>query len=292
MYANFEALFEVMKDIKIDQTITDWDMESLHRYFAEINKIPLLTVKEEVQLTRLIKAGDQAALDLLVRTNLRFVVSVAKKYQHRGLSLGDLINEGNLGLIKAATKFDETKGFKFISFAVWWIRQSIMLAISEQTRIVRLPLNMINSITLINKAVLVLEQQLERFPTTAEIAEATSMNEYKILNHLQLARKSTSLHMILDTEVGNTLLDVLTDSYYQPDNQLNLEAKAHEVSVLLRLLTKREAEVLQLYYGLAGREALSLEDIARLFNISRERVRQLKDGGIKKIKKNMPVNQV
>lgn len=273
-----------MRDIKIEQTITDWDIQSLHQYFAEINRIPLLTVKEEIQLTRLVKAGDQAALNLLVRTNLRFVVSVAKKYQHRGLSLGDLINEGNLGLMKAAVRFDETKGFKFISFAVWSIRQTIMLAIAEQTRIVRLPLNMINSITLINKAVLTLEQRLERMPTTEEIAEATHMSEHKIRDHLRRARKSISVHATIDPEIGNTLLDSMTDSTRQPDNLLNLEAKAHEISVMLKLLTKREAEVLQLYYGLAGREALSLDDIARLFNLSRERVRQLKDGGIKKLR--------
>jgi len=271
-----------MRYLKIDQTIAPRDIYTLNQYLAEISRIPLLTVPEEIQLTRLVKAGDFSALQLLVRTNLRFVVSVAKKYQHRGLSLGDLINEGNLGLIKAAGRFDETKGFKFISFAVWWIRQSIILAIAEQTRVVRLPLNLINSISQINKATAILEQRLERMPTAEELAEEINVSEQKIIDHLHNARKSISLDAIRDVEIGNTLLDVIIDQHPLPDHVLNLEAKAHDINLMLKLLSKREQKIIRLYYGLAGVDPLSLDDISRLFRLTRERIRQIKDGGIKK----------
>lgn len=276
-----------MRYLKIEQTIAPRDIYTLNQYLAEISKIPLLSVQEEIQLTRLVKAGDLSALQLLVRTNLRFVVSVAKKYQHRGLSLGDLINEGNLGLIKAAGRFDETKGFKFISFAVWWIRQSIVLAIAQQTRVVRLPVHLINSISQINKVIGVLEQRLERRPTADEIAEEINMSEYRIVGHLNDAKHSISLNAVRDADIGSTLLDVIKDRHPPPDHLLDLEAKAHEIELILKLLSKREQHVLRLYYGLAGTESLSMDDIARLFKLTKARIRQIKDTGIRKIRSRM-----
>jgi len=277
-----------MKELKISQTITARDEDTLNQYLAEIHKIPLLNVEEEFQLTSRIKDGDQSALERLIRTNLRFVVSVAKKYQHRGLSLGDLINEGNLGLIKAASRFDHTKGFKFISFAVWWIRQSIMLALAEQTRLIRLPLNLVNSISLINKTSMILEQRLERMPTPEEIADEIDLGEQRIMNYLSKAKKCLSLHAVIDQEIGNTLLDVLTDQYFEPDKSLTKEADVYDMSRTVKLLlSKKEEHVLRLYYGLGGTQPLQMDEISRQLNITKERVRQLRHKALHKLRLKM-----
>jgi len=277
-----------MREIKISQTITARDIDTLNQYLAEINKIPLLNVEEEIQLTIRIKDGDEAAVERLIRTNLRFVVSVAKKYQHRGLSLGDLINEGNLGLIKAASRFDHTKGFKFISFAVWWIRQSIMLALAEQTRLIRLPLNLVNSISLINKTSIILEQRLERVPTPAEIADEIDLGEQRIMKYLSKARKCLSLNAVIDQEIGHTLLDVLPDRYFEPDKTLAKEADVYDMSRRVKLLlSKKEEHVLRLYYGLGGTQPLQMDEISRKLHITKERVRQLKHKALQKLKLKM-----
>lgn len=273
-----------MRELIIGGSITSRDTDSLNKYLAEIGRIPLLTAEEEVQLTRRIKTGDKKALEYLVRTNLRFVVSVAKKYQHRGLSLGDLINEGNLGLIKAASRFDETKGFKFISFAVWWIRQSMMLALAEQTRVIRLPLNMINSITKLNRTISGLEQELERHPTADEIAGKLSLKEQKITKQLKSAQKCKSLDEVVNQEIGSTLLDVLVANIPETDHLVGTSSGLMEITRTLKTLSKREMKVLNLYFGLEGTDAVSLDDIAALLNLSRERIRQLKDGAVKKIR--------
>lgn len=276
-----------MRELKIDYAITSRDTESLNIYLHEIGKIPLLTIEEEIQLTIKVRNGDQVALDRLVRTNLRFVISVAKKYQHRGLSLGDLINEGNLGLIKAASRFDDTKGFRFISFAVWWIRQAIMLAISQQTRVIRLPLNLINSISKINITICCLEQKLERRPTMDEIAGEMDIELKKVTCYLDKVRKCISLDEIIKPDFGNTLLDMTPDHQSSADHLLIMDSDRIEVCQLLKILSKREEKVLSLFFGLRGMQPLSLDDIALVFKLSRERIRQLKDGGIKKLRQKL-----
>jgi len=273
-----------MRELKLDHSITSRDTDSLNRYLVEIGKIPLLTIGEEVDLTRRIKKGDEIALQYLIRTNLRFVVSVAKKYQNRGLSMGDLINEGNLGLIKAASRFDDTKGFKFISFAVWWIRQSIMHAIAEQTRLIRLPMNLINSISLVNKTAAILEQQLERRPTTEEISVAINLNDGKIAEFLENARKCRSLDEVVNEEIGCTLLDVIAVKDARLDHLTSRPFDLHEIHHLMKALSKRERKVLFLYFGLSGIQPASLEEIAVIYQLSKERIRQIKDKGIKKLR--------
>lgn len=274
----------MMRELKITQSITFRDTVSLSKYMTEIGKIPLLNDDDEIRLARKAKEGDTIAREKLVQTNLRFVVSVAKKYQNRGLSLGDLINEGNLGLIKAATKFDETKGFKFISFAVWWIRQSIMLAIAEQTRTIRLPLNVINAITKINRTVLLLEQELERNPTAQEVADKLHIESRRISYFQHKSSKSMSLDKVANQEIGSTLLDVIPDSHPSPDYLVDLESYRQEVENILTVVSKREGKILCLYFGLGDRMPLSLDDIALLFGLSRERIRQLKDSGLRKLR--------
>ena len=276
-----------MRELKIDQSITYRDTDSVNKYLNEIGKIPLLTLEQEIILSKKAREGDQAALQHLVITNLRFVVSVAKKYQNRGLGLGDLINEGNCGLIKACYRFDNTKGFKFISFAVWWIRQAIMLAIAEQTRTIRLPLNIINSISKINKVIATLEQRLERFPTSDEIADEIHTGEERVVQHLSKAPRCRSLDSILNPDIGNTLLDVLSDIRHQPDYLLTMDANIYETGKMLSALSWREQKVLNLYFGLGDTQPLSLDDIAIYFSLSRERIRQLKDGGLRKIRSRM-----
>lgn len=273
-----------MRELKIEYAITGRDMESLNIYLLEVGRIPLLTIDEEVRLAIRVRDGDQAALDCLVKTNLRFVISVAKQYQHRGLSLGDLINEGNLGLIKAASRFDNTKGFRFISFAVWWIRQAIMLAISQQTRIIRLPINMINSISKINGTISCLEQRLERLPTADEIAGEMDIKTQQVAGYLSKVRRCMSLDEILKPDFSNTLLEVTPAHQPYPDHLLILDSDRIEASQLLKILTRREEKVLSLFFGLEGVHPLSLDDIALIFKLSRERIRQLKDGGIKKLR--------
>jgi len=273
-----------MRELKLDQSITSRDTNSLNKYLSEIGKIPLLTIGEEVDLTQRIKNGDDAALNYLIRTNLRFVVSVAKKYQNRGLSMGDLINEGNLGLIRAASRFDDTKGFKFISFAVWWIRQSIMLAIAEQTRVIRLPMNLINSITKLNRITADLEQQLERHPTIDEIGEELKLGAGQVAEYLDNARKCRSLDEIVNEEIGSTLLDIVAVKDIALDCLISKPFDLHELHQLTKVLSKRERKILFLFFGLDGTTPLSLEEIALLYQLSTERIRQIKDKGIKKLR--------
>jgi RNA polymerase primary sigma factor len=272
-----------MRELKLDHSITNRDTESLNKYLAEIGKIPLLTISEEIDLTQRIRNGDEVALQYLIRTNLRFVVSVAKKYQNRGLSMGDLINEGNLGLIKAASRFDDTKGFKFISFAVWWIRQSIMHAIAEQTRVVRLPMNLINSISKVNRTASDLEQLLERRPSLEEISEEIALGTNKVAEYMDDARKCRSLDAVVNEEIGSTLLDLVVHDAgeeYMSGGMLDL----HELHDLTSVLSRRERQVLFLYYGLQGLPKMSLDEIAAKYQLSKERIRQIKDKGIRKLR--------
>jgi len=273
-----------MRELKINPSITERDADSVNRYLADISRIPLLNMEEEVWLAKKIRDGDQAALDLLVNANLRFVVSVAKNYQGRGLSLGDLINEGNMGLIKAAVKFDHTKGFKFISFAVWWIRQTIILAISEQSRVIRLPLNLINSISKINKTLSKLEQRLERHPTHEEIAAEISLTEIKVKDSLNHAARPLSLDDALHDDTKTTVISTLADRHATSDQQLTHSDKIYEVAEMLKLLSAREETVLKLHFGLSGALPMSLEEIAFLYHLSKERIRQIRDRGLKKLR--------
>jgi RNA polymerase primary sigma factor len=279
-----------MKELKLHPIITARDTDSINRYLAEIAKIPLLGIDEEVKLAIKAKAGDTVALERLVNANLRFVVSVAKNYQHRGLSLGDLINEGNVGLIKAALKFDPTKGFKFISFAVWWIRQTIILAISEQTRTIRLPLNIINSISNINKASSVLEQRLERLPTHEEIASEVSLSVSKVNDHLHRARKTLFLDSTLNSDTDTTVLVTVPDDGAAPDLHFTRSDGFSELTYMLRKVSRRERLVLQLHFGLFGQMPMSLEEIGRKLNLSKERIRQIRDLGIKKLRERIQMN--
>lgn len=274
-----------MRQLKISKQLTNRETPSLEKYLHEIGKVGLLTADEEVELAKLIAKGDLMALHKLVQANLRFVVSVAKQYQNQGLSLPDLINEGNLGLIKAANRFDETRGFKFISYAVWWIRQSILQALAEQSRIVRLPLNRISSINKINKTFAKLEQEYERQPTDEEIAHELEIapDEVKALMN------STSRHVSMDAPLlvdeDGDMYDVLlnTDSP-SPDKGLIHESLRKEIERSLSLLSDREADVLRLYFGLNGKHPHTLEEIGEIFGLTRERVRQIKETAIRQLK--------
>lgn len=279
--ANF---YQVMKELKIIQMITKRDSLSLDMYLNEIGKFELLTIEEEVILAQKIKDGDQSAHYKLVTCNLRFVVSVAKQYQHRGMDLIDLINEGNLGLIRAARRFDETKGFKFISFAVWWIRQSILQAIGDQTRVIRLPLSQVGIITKLNKLTATLEQELERMPSAEELSENTGIDLHRVAEYLNNARLSSSLDAVTDPDMGICLLDVLQDTRYAADNQVKTEMMQDTVREMLLVLSPRERYILTLNFGLGNIEPVLLEDIALELGIGRERVRQIKDKAIKKLK--------
>lgn len=287
--------FTSMRELKLNNSITKRDTDSLNRYLAEIGKIPLLSIAEEVMLTKRIKEGDDTALQYLVRTNLRFVVSVAKNYQNRGLSLGDLVNEGNLGLIKAAKRFDHTKGFKFISFAVWWIRQAIMLALAEQTRIIRLPLNLINSITKLNRIMAEMEQQLERVPTAEEVAVEINSKQDRVTDHLKSAKKCKSLDAIINQEIGSTLLDVLASKDPGADHLIFANMDIADMSKMMSVLSNREKKVIFLYFGLGGADPVPLNEIGKNLGLSKERTRQLKDLGINKMRKavqnNMQTNR-
>ena len=276
-----------MRQLKIAKQFTNRDSESLDLYLNEISKLSLVTIEEEVILARKIKAGDRKALEILINSNLRFVVSVAKQYQNQGLVLPDLINEGNLGLIKAAERFDETRGFRFISYAVWWIRQSILLAIAEQSRIVRLPMNKIGSITKINKAFTKLEQDYQREPIPEEIAEMLKMHSEIVEDALQ----ASNFHVSLDAPIWesdhneNTLYDSLISNDVQiPDISLINKSLEIEIERALRSLTDREAEILRYYYGFIGENPVTIDEIAAILGITRERVRQIKDKALKKLK--------
>ncbi|HWW40744.1 RNA polymerase sigma factor RpoD/SigA [Pedobacter sp.] len=274
-----------MRDLKIERSITNRDSESLTRYFTDIGKIDLVSVPEEVLLAAKIKEGDQAALERLVKANLRFVVSVAKKYQNQGLTLGDLVNEGNLGLIKAAHRFDHTKGFKFISFAVWWIRQAMMQAIADQKRIIRLPLNQVNGIMQVNKAMAELEQRFERLPTLEELADYTELGTDKVVDYMENAGLSLSLDATVSEEVGVSLLDTYVNGDSPAaDAEIQGASLSQELARMLGKLQQRQAEILKLYYGLDGRDVTGMDDIAHMMKISRERVRQIKDTSIRSLR--------
>lgn len=282
-----------MRQLQITHKITQRTDESISRYFQEIIKYPMITAEEEVELAVRIRNGEVAALEKLVVSNLRFVVSVAKQYQHQGLSLTDLINEGNFGLLKAAKRFDEKRGFKFISYAVWWIRQSMIQAISEQARIVRLPLNRLSSINKIRKVLPLLEQELEREPTDAEIADYLNFKseDVKLANYYQ--RRQISFDMSLSPYGDNelSLYDILhTDDIPPPDSYILKESITININRALNKLTKREAAILVMSFGLCGSQNYSLNDISLRFNISCERVRQIRNRGLLKLKNLLKEN--
>lgn len=274
-----------MRQLKISKQITNRESQSLDKYLQEIGKVDLITAEEEVQLAKRIQQGDQRALEKLTKANLRFVVSVAKQYQNQGLTLGDLINEGNLGLIKAGMRFDETRGFKFISYAVWWIRQSILQALAEQSRIVRLPLNRVGSLNKISKAFSVLEQQFEREPTAAELADMLDMTATDVEDTMSVSGRHISVDAPFSDGEENSLLDVMiSDDEPRPDSSLMSESLRREVERALTTLTKREADVLRFYFGLGGIAPLTLEEIGEKFLLTRERVRQIKEKSIRRLR--------
>lgn len=274
-----------MRQLKISKQITNRESQSLDKYLQEIGKVDLITAEEEVQLAKRIQQGDQRALEKLTKANLRFVVSVAKQYQNQGLTLGDLINEGNLGLIKAGMRFDETRGFKFISYAVWWIRQSILQALAEQSRIVRLPLNRVGSLNKISKAFSVLEQQFEREPTAAELADMLDMTATDVEDTMSVSGRHISVDAPFSDGEENSLLDVMvSDDEPRPDSGLMSESLRREVERALTTLTKREADVLRYYFGLGGIAPLTLEEIGEKFLLTRERVRQIKEKSIRRLR--------
>lgn len=275
-----------MRQLKITKSITNRESQSLEKYLQEIGKVDLLTPEEEVELAKRIKQGDQAALEHLTKANLRFVVSVAKQYQNQGLSLSDLINEGNLGLIKAAQRFDETRGFKFISYAVWWIRQSILQALAEQSRIVRLPLNKVGSLNKINRAFSELEQNFEREPSAEELASLLDMATEEVETTLSVAARHVSMDAPFIAGEDNSLLDVLENPHStKTDRNLEyIESLRKEIERSLSTLTDRQADVIKLYFGIGIEHPMSLEDIGDKFGLTRERVRQIKDKAINKLR--------
>lgn len=273
-----------MRQLKITKSITNRESASLDKYLQEIGKEDLITVEEEVELTQRIRKGDQRALEKLTRANLRFVVSVAKQYQNQGLSLPDLINEGNLGLIKAAEKFDETRGFKFISYAVWWIRQSILQALAEQSRIVRLPLNQVGSLNKINKAFSRFEQEHERRPSPEELAETLDLPAEKVADTLRVSGRHISVDAPFVEGEDNSLLDVLVnDDSPVADKTLINESLSTEVERALATLTERERDIIRLFFGINCQE-MTLEEIGEKFGLTRERVRQIKEKAIRRLR--------
>ena len=275
-----------MRQLKITKQITNRETASLDMYLHDIGRVELITAEEEVILAQKIKSGDQRALDKLVRANLRFVVSVSKQYQNQGLSLPDLINEGNLGLIKAAQRFDETRGFKFISYAVWWIRQSILQALAEQSRIVRLPLNKIGAINKINKTLSKMEQDLEREPSYDELGEIMEMAPQDIRDTMRNNNRHLSMDAPLTLgEDGGSMYDLMrNESSLSPDKELIGESLQLEITRALSTLTEREADVVKLFFGLGGKHAHSLEEIGEKFDLTRERVRQIKEKAVRRLK--------
>ncbi|TDG95754.1 sigma-70 family RNA polymerase sigma factor [Cardinium endosymbiont of Culicoides punctatus] len=274
-----------MRQLKISKQITNRESQSLDRYLQEIGRVPLLSPDEEVELSKKIRMGDRAAFERLTKANLRFVVSVAKQYQNQGLSLSDLINEGNLGLIKSAQRFDEKRGFKFISYAVWWIRQSILQALAEQARIVRLPLNRIGSLSKISRTFSKLEQKYEREPTVEELAEFLEIDPEEVRDALKVAGRHISIDAPFVQGEENSLLDVLeNDVEKKPDSELMNDSLCREIQRSLMVLTPRERDVLCSYFGLNNTPILTLEEIGASFGLTRERVRQVKEKAIKKLK--------
>lgn len=273
-----------MRQLKITKQITNRESQSLDKYLQDIGKVDLITADQEVELAKRIKEGDQVALDKMVSANLRFVVSVAKQYQSNGLSLGDLINEGNFGLVKAAMRFDETRGFKFISYAVWWIRQSIMQALAEQSRVVRIPLNRVGALNKVNRTSSHLEQKLEREPSPEELSEVMEIAPDEIRDTLSMGSRHVSINAPFVTGEENSLLEVLVDtSEERPDSVLIDDSLRQEVQRSLSSLTQRESDVVSLYFGLNGGPVMTLEEIGEKFSLTRERVRQIKEKGIRRL---------
>ncbi len=277
-----------MRQLKITQSITNRESASLEKYLQDIGKEAMVTPQQEVELAQRIKQGDHEALDKLTRANLRFVVSVAKQYQNQGMTLPDLINEGNLGLIKAAQRFDETKGFKFISYAVWWIRQSILQAIAEQSRLVRLPLNQIGAMNKVKRALSKLEQEYGRDPSPEEIAEVVDLSTGQIKDVLRVNNRPVSMDAPFDAnDDSSTLLDIMpNDSIPSTDAVLLDESLAEDIHRSLTLLSKREAEVVRMFFGIGVKHSMSLDEIALELGLTRERVRQIKETGLRKLKNN------
>lgn len=274
-----------MRQLKITKSITNRETASLDKYLQDIGKEELITAEEEVELAKKIKSGDHLALEKLTKANLRFVVSVAKQYQNQGLSLPDLINEGNLGLIKAAKRFDETRGFKFISYAVWWIRQSILQALAEQSRLVRLPLNQVGSLNKIKKATSRLEQRFERAPSVDEIAELMELPEYKVDKAMKITTRYVSVDAPINQEEDTKFLDVfISDDVPRTDGDLMRESLNKEIQRSLATLTEKERDVINLYYGIGMAHGLTLEEIGAKFDLTRERVRQIKEKAIRRLK--------
>lgn len=274
-----------MRQLKISKQITNRESQSLDKYLQEIGKVDLITSDMEVQLAIRIRQGDPVALEKLTKANLRFVVSVAKQYQNNGLTLGDLINEGNLGLIKAAKRFDETRGFKFISYAVWWIRQSILQALAEQSRIVRLPLNRVGSLNKLSKTFSELEQKFQREPSHEEVADVLDISTEEVVDTLKLSGRHVSMDAPFVQGEENSLLDVMTDeNEVTPDSALITDSLQNEVMRALSTLTEREAQVISFYFGLNGSHAMTLEEIGEKFNLTRERVRQIKEKATRRLR--------
>jgi RNA polymerase primary sigma factor len=271
--------------LKIAKQFTNRESQSLDKYLQEIGKVDLLSPEDEIQLAIKIRKGDRSAFEQLTKANLRFVVSVAKQYQNQGLALGDLINEGNLGLIKAATRFDETRGFKFISYAVWWIRQSILQALAEQSRIVRLPLNRVGTLNKIGKAYSNLEQEYEREPNSSELAKELQIDVDEVAEALKISGRHISMDAPLTQGDENRLLDVVeNEEYPAPDHMLMSESLKTEINRILSTLSDREAEVIKFYFGLNKEHSLNLEEIGERFNLTRERVRQIKEKAIRRLR--------
>jgi RNA polymerase primary sigma factor len=277
-----------MRQLKITQSITNRESASLEKYLQDIGKEDMVSPQEEVILAQKIRNGDRVALDKLTRANLRFVVSVAKQYQNQGLSLPDLINEGNLGLIKAAQRFDETKGFKFISYAVWWIRQSILQSIAEQSRLVRLPLNQIGAINKVKKALSKLEQQFQREPSPDEISEAVELSRDQVNDVLRVGNRPVSMDAPFDNnEDNNTLLDVISDTELPTaDSSLIDESLTEDINRSLNTLSKREAEIIKMFFGIGTKHSMSLDEIGMQLSLTRERVRQIKETALRRLKHN------
>lgn len=274
-----------MRQLKISKQITNRESQSLDKYLQEIGKVDLLTPDEEVALALRIREGDQMALERLTKANLRFVVSVSKQYQNQGLTLGDLINEGNLGLIKAAQRFDETRGFKFISYAVWWIRQAILQALAEQSRIVRLPLNRVGSLNKISKTFSALEQKFEREPSPDELAECLELSTNEVVDTMKISGRHISMDAPFAGGEENSLLDVLENNTEStPDSELMNDSLRREVQRALSTLTQREGDVITFYFGLNGETNLTLEEIGEKFALTRERVRQIKEKAIRRLR--------
>jgi RNA polymerase primary sigma factor len=273
-----------MRQLKIVKQITNRESESLEKYFQEIGKVELITAEMEVELTKRIKEGDQIALEKLTKANLRFVVSVAKQYQNSGLSLGDLINEGNVGLIKAAKRFDETRGFKFISYAVWWIRQSIMQALAEQSRIVRIPLNRVGSLNKINRTFSELEQKYQREASNQEVADVLNVAIDDVDKALNMGGRHVSMNAPFVSGEDNSLLDVLENTEETPDSGLMAESLRGQIERALATLSEKERDVIVHYFGLNGTQAKSLEDIADHFHLTQERVRQIKEQALRRLR--------